>query len=516
MKHFLKTWVFSLIILLIIIIGSYLFINNDILRGDPNPRNMQKNSKLSTIWSEPEIIYSEKFLGEVSAFLFDRDGRGYMMLSDVPHPEQFSSMVQTFSYTINNNWTAPIVVSDATKDASKGRLALLDDKLLLFWPERDTSEYYRISKYAIFGNDTLSRPQMAIDSVSSFRFEVISNQRDKVFIMGKYNKYLNSSRYLYQYHKGEFTELPYPYTNHIYTSFPYFYGKDEIHVSLLCNAWLCAYTYSMDEGKTWSPKSNPEHKGKAFFPQVRICKNSYGKMRVMIWLQSSDEIFANELRYSISLDGETWSENKLINKVYGDNVMLIPDIAVDKNNHIHVVWWQGQFFQGKGIICYSFFDGNSRWSNWSEVTELFPEVNGKNSPRLCVDNNNVVHIAFLGFNPHGGDAAYHATASISTSVQNRNDNQKDNYSILEIFPNPFNTNASIKYTISHSANVEINIFNIKGQLVRALLHGAKSSGSHQINWDGLADDGRSLVSGVYFCRIEAGRETDMQKVLLLR
>jgi flagellar hook assembly protein FlgD len=49
-----------------------------------------------------------------------------------------------------------------------------------------------------------------------------------------------------------------------------------------------------------------------------------------------------------------------------------------------------------------------------------------------------------------------------------------------------------------------------------LVDGALVSGSHALTWDGRDDRGRSVASGVYFIRLDAGPRTAIQKAILTR
>jgi flagellar hook assembly protein FlgD len=53
-------------------------------------------------------------------------------------------------------------------------------------------------------------------------------------------------------------------------------------------------------------------------------------------------------------------------------------------------------------------------------------------------------------------------------------------------------------------------------LVRTLVEGSGSPGYCQASWDGRDDTGRSVASGVYLYRLEAGRTASVRKLLLLQ
>ena len=64
------------------------------------------------------------------------------------------------------------------------------------------------------------------------------------------------------------------------------------------------------------------------------------------------------------------------------------------------------------------------------------------------------------------------------------------------YPNPFNPSTTIRYSMKEAGPVSIEIYNIKGQLVRTLVDGVKEAGNHTIVWNGLDKSNRSVSSGV--------------------
>lgn len=84
------------------------------------------------------------------------------------------------------------------------------------------------------------------------------------------------------------------------------------------------------------------------------------------------------------------------------------------------------------------------------------------------------------------------------------------------FPNPFNPSTTIAYSVKNTAPVSIEIFNVKGQLVRTLVNEVKTAGNYKIVFDGLDNNHRPLASGIYFCRMQAGDYRQTHKMLMLK
>jgi len=84
------------------------------------------------------------------------------------------------------------------------------------------------------------------------------------------------------------------------------------------------------------------------------------------------------------------------------------------------------------------------------------------------------------------------------------------------YPNPFNPVTSIKYDLAESSLVRMDIFNVKGQLVKTLLNQEMLAGTHSVIWDGKDGQGRSVSSGVYFYRMSLPNKVLTNKMLLLK
>jgi len=82
---------------------------------------------------------------------------------------------------------------------------------------------------------------------------------------------------------------------------------------------------------------------------------------------------------------------------------------------------------------------------------------------------------------------------------------------LKVYPNPFNPETNIGFTLYKSANVRLEIYNIKGQMVDLLTNRHFDTGTHQITWN--AD---KFASGVYFLRLSSDSENRFQKLILMK
>ena len=85
------------------------------------------------------------------------------------------------------------------------------------------------------------------------------------------------------------------------------------------------------------------------------------------------------------------------------------------------------------------------------------------------------------------------------------------YELSQNYPNPFNPTTTIKFSIKKEGNVRLEVFNVLGQRVAALLNKKMKAGKYKVKFNA-----RNYASGVYFYRIESGNFSAVKKMMLLK
>jgi hypothetical protein len=83
-------------------------------------------------------------------------------------------------------------------------------------------------------------------------------------------------------------------------------------------------------------------------------------------------------------------------------------------------------------------------------------------------------------------------------------------------PSPVRARSRVAFQLPAAARVRLSFFDIAGRAVKQLDFGVVAAGPQERVWSAEDDAGRSLPSGVYYLRLEAGRDQATQKVLILR
>ena len=83
--------------------------------------------------------------------------------------------------------------------------------------------------------------------------------------------------------------------------------------------------------------------------------------------------------------------------------------------------------------------------------------------------------------------------------------------LYNAYPNPFNPQTVISYTLPVNGQVELSVYDINGRQVTTLVNDNQQAGAYQVVFDGA-----NLASGVYFYKLFTGNRIVANKMLLVR
>ncbi len=207
-------------------------------------------------------------------------------------------------------------------------------------------------------------------------------------------------------------------------------------------------------------------------------------------------IFWNNINNELYCSPEG-STNKIVsafNDIQGGEEMIVT------NNNADIIWLEGNIDKDPIII--------DATGNEYNIREDSPFVD---SGTAYFDYNdeiilNLSESEYCGSAPDMGTFEFNKTVTDSTTIPTYSKKFR-----ISTYPNPFNPSTNIEYYLDKKERVRIDIYNLRGQKVTALINEVQKAGSYCINWDA---SGKS--SGVYILNFIAGKNRKVEKVILLK
>lgn len=135
------------------------------------------------------------------------------------------------------------------------------------------------------------------------------------------------------------------------------------------------------------------------------------------------------------------------------------------------------------------------------------------TPMISCDSCLVKVVAYDPYLLTGFDAS---DAIFSIRVQTGVGDQPRVFALHQNYPNPFNPMTRIAYSVKDACHMSVKIYDISGRLIRVLVDSAVPAGRYEVVWDGRDAGGRTVASGIYFYRLDAGSFRQTRKMVLLR
>ena len=92
----------------------------------------------------------------------------------------------------------------------------------------------------------------------------------------------------------------------------------------------------------------------------------------------------------------------------------------------------------------------------------------------------------------------------------------EQFTINNLYPNPFNPVINFNIRIKNTDRVNISIVDMLGRSINNLYNGAMVSGNYNFSWDGFNSIGKQVSSGTYFLVVSNSHQTLVEKMLYLK
>jgi hypothetical protein len=168
---------------------------------------------------------------------------------------------------------------------------------------------------------------------------------------------------------------------------------------------------------------------------------------------------------------------------------------------ITVRWTTSSEINNLGFDIQRSIDGAS----WTSLGFIHGAGNSSSSRHYSyVDNNPEPRKYYYRLKQIDIDQHFKYSSIVSASL-----NGKAGFLLGQNFPNPFNNQATIQFTLPGTEKVKIVLFDMGGRVLRTLVNGTKEAGSHVISLNV-----GTLSKGVYYYKMQAGDFTDVKKLTI--
>ncbi len=88
--------------------------------------------------------------------------------------------------------------------------------------------------------------------------------------------------------------------------------------------------------------------------------------------------------------------------------------------------------------------------------------------------------------------------------------------ITDNYPNPFENNTLIEFSLLSDCHLEIDVYDLFGNVIKNIDNSFFRKGKHTVTWDGTSDGNEDVAPGVYYCTLRSNKGAIINKMLKIR
>ncbi len=139
----------------------------------------------------------------------------------------------------------------------------------------------------------------------------------------------------------------------------------------------------------------------------------------------------------------------------------------------------------------------------------------ENDPLFCEPDSSNYFIAqnspCIGTGEDGTNMGFYGIGCVEIVAINTDQQIPDSFKFNKPYPNPFNPNTTIRFSVAATHESLLQVYDLTGRLVETLIDEFLTPGEHEITWNA-----GHLPSGIYFVQLQNGDQMETQKLILLK
>jgi hypothetical protein len=194
--------------------------------------------------------------------------------------------------------------------------------------------------------------------------------------------------------------------------------------------------------------------------------------------------------------------------------------VINAYNKVNLLWVTQTETNLTGYYIYR--SNNDEIANATQISALINPTNTSTQQQYIYTDGSLtedgMYYYWLQVAEMDGSSAFHGPTTVTFSGQS-GPGTPDIPLLTEIsnvYPNPFNPSTTISYSLAKTADVSFTIYNSRGQVVRNFNKGTQTANTYKLSWNGKDNYGSECSTGVYFIKMNAGKDSFVRKAVLMK
>lgn len=205
------------------------------------------------------------------------------------------------------------------------------------------------------------------------------------------------------------------------------------------------------------------------------------------------------------------------NAVTKDSTQSNPTLVSFDNNGMVLAW--ADYLAEESDIYYNYLNNNGELIYSTNGEILSNAIKSQYEPLAAVIGNNAYVVWADGRSSGKTEILGLYAQKLSNETVSIDDPftpELQNATLRQNYPNPFNPSTTLSLNLPQKGEIELSIYNTKGQLVKKLFTGALDKGEHNFTWNGEDKNGNIVASGVYFYSVRQGDTRQSRKMIMMK